>query len=116
MRGELSLSSPNVYFGKKDCIIMTISKEVVFVAKDENIKELKALLATMVEPSRNAPGCLLYNIYQMDEKPTTFVVIESWENDAALDGHKNSAHYKHYKSNFEQYTAEKYSHSLSAIG
>jgi len=95
---------------------MPITKEVIFVAKEENIEELKALLKTMVEPSRNAKGCLLYHIYQMEEKPTTFVVIESWENEAALDGHKNSAHYKHYKANFEPFTAEKYSHPLVSLG
>jgi quinol monooxygenase YgiN len=95
---------------------MTITKQVIFVAKEETIGELKALLTTMVEPSRHSKGCLLYHIYQMEDKPTTFVVIESWENEAALEGHKNSAHYKHYKGNFEQYTAEKYSHNLISLG
>jgi quinol monooxygenase YgiN len=94
---------------------MTITKEVIFVAKEDSIEALKALLKTMIEPSQQSPGCLLYHIYQMEEKPTTFVVIESWENEAALDGHKNSAHYKHYKANFEQYTAEKYSHPLKEL-
>ena len=95
---------------------MSITKQVIFVAKEENIEELKALLKTMVEPSRNSKGCLLYHIYQMKDKPTTFVVIESWENEMALDGHKASAHYKHYKANFEQFTAEKYSHELESLG
>ncbi len=95
---------------------MHITKEVIFVAKEEHIGELKALLDTMVKPSRASKGCLLYNIYQMDEKPTTFVVIESWEDEAALEGHKNSLHYKHYKANFEPLTAEKQSHNLTAIG
>jgi len=95
---------------------MTITKEVIFVAKDENIEELKALLKTMIEPSQASPGCLLYEIYQMDDKPTTFVVIESWRDEAALNGHKNSAHYNHYKSHYEPFTAEKYSHSLSSLG
>lgn len=95
---------------------MTITKQVIFVAKEENIEELKALLTDMVEPSQKSEGCLLYHIYQMDDKPNTFVVIESWRDEAALDGHKNSAHYNHYKSHFEPYTAEKYSHSLSSLG
>ncbi|MEA3419356.1 MAG: putative quinol monooxygenase [Campylobacterota bacterium] len=95
---------------------MTITKQVIFVAKEENIKELKVLLTDMVEASRNEAGCLLYHIYQIEEKPTTFVVIESWENEAALDGHKNSAHYKHYKAHFEPFTAEKYSHNLNSLG
>jgi len=94
---------------------MTITKKVIFVAKDENIEELKALLITMVDASRAEKGCLLYNIYQMKEKPTTFVVVETWENDEALDGHKHSAHYLHYKSNFEPFTADKYSDELVSL-
>lgn len=92
-----------------------ITKKVVFVAKDESIAELKALLETMVEASRAEVGCELYNIYQMKDKPNTFVVIETWENDEALDGHKNSPHYKHYKANFEPFTADKYSDELEIL-
>ncbi len=95
---------------------MTITKKVVFVAKDECIEELKALLGTMVQASRVEDGCLLYNIYQLEDKPTTFVVVEAWEDEASLDGHKNSAHYLHYKSNFEPYTADKYSDNLISLG
>ena len=95
---------------------MSITKKVIFVAKEESIEELKALLTTMVDASRAEEGCLLYNIYQMQDKPTTFVVIETWESDTALDGHKQSAHYAHYKSNFEPYTSDKYSDELISLG
>ncbi|HIO95662.1 MAG TPA: antibiotic biosynthesis monooxygenase [Campylobacterales bacterium] len=95
---------------------MSITKKVIFVAKENNIEELKALLTTMVEASRAEKGCLLYNIYQIEDKPTTFVVIETWESNSALNGHKQSAHYAHYKSNFEPYTADKYSDELISLG
>ncbi len=95
---------------------MTITKKVVFVAKDECVDELKALLGTMVQASRIEEGCLLYNIYQLENKPNTFVVIESWESEEALDGHKTSEHYLHYKSNFEPFTADKYSDNLISLG
>jgi len=94
---------------------MIITKKVVFIAKDESINELKALLTDMVKPSQKEKGCLLYEIYQTNEKPHTFVVIESWENEAALEGHKNSAHYAHYKANFEPHVADKYSDALTAL-
>lgn len=94
---------------------MNITKKVVFVASENSIEKLKALLEDMVEPSREEAGCLLYNIYQMKDKPTTFVVIETWENDEALNGHKNSSHYNHYKANFAQYVADKYSDELEIL-
>lgn len=95
---------------------MNITKKVVFVAKDECIAELKALLITMIEASREEEGCMLYNIYQMQEKPNTFVVVETWENDEALKNHQNSDHYKHYKAHFEPFTADKYSDPLVSLG
>ncbi len=94
---------------------MTITKTVTFIAKDENIAELKALLKTMVEPSKNEVGCLLYDIFQVKSEPKKFIVIESWENNDALEGHKHSAHYKYYKENFEQYCAHKSSDDLEIL-
>ena len=94
---------------------MNITKKVIFIAKDNSIDNLKTLLETMVEASRDEEGCLLYNIYQIKNKPNTFVVIETWENEKALNGHKNSTHYKHYKTNFEPYTADKYSDELEIL-
>lgn len=94
---------------------MTITKKVIFIAKDDTIEELKALLTTMVKASQEEQGCLLYEIYQTKEKPNTFVVIETWENDTALEGHKHSAHYAHYKASFEPYCADKYSDELVAL-
>jgi quinol monooxygenase YgiN len=95
---------------------MTITKEVTFVAKDNNIEELKGLLTDMVEASRAEDGCLFYYIHQLIEKPTTFVVLESWRDDEALEGHKHSSHYLHYKSHFEPFTAEKSSDELISLG
>jgi len=95
---------------------MSITKNVFFVAKDNHIEELKSLLETMVEASRAEDGCILYNIYQTNSDLKTFVVIETWESETALNGHKNSAHYKHYKANFEPFTADKWSNELTPIG
>ena len=95
---------------------MEITKKVVFIAKDECVNELKALLITMIEPSRKEPGCTLYNIYQLSDKPTEFVVVETWENEEFLKAHGQSDHYNHYKANFEQYTADKYKDGMQNLG
>ncbi len=94
---------------------MTITKHVVFVAKEGTVEELKCLLIDMVEPSRGEDGCLFYHINQIIDRPTTFLVLESWRDDDALEGHKNSEHYKYYKANFEQYTADKHSEELHPL-
>ena len=94
---------------------MQITKKVTFIAKEDKIKPLKALLETMIIPSREEDGCLLYNIYQVENQPTRFVVVETWENETALDGHKASAHCAHYKSNFEPFTEGKSSENLISL-
>jgi quinol monooxygenase YgiN len=95
---------------------MPLTKKVVFVAKEDSISELKALLETMIEPSRAEDGCLLYNIYQLKNDPKTFVVVETWEDEAKLKGHQNTEHYKHYKAHFEPFTADKHSDEMVILG
>ncbi len=94
---------------------MEITKKVVFIAKDESINELKELLITMIEPSRAEEGCLLYNIYQLTEKPTEFVVVETWETQGHLDAHGKTTHYNNYKANFEPFTASKYKDDMKIL-
>lgn len=95
---------------------MNITKKVTFVAKEGHIAPLKALLEAMVQPSRAEKGCLKYNIYQIESDPKRFIVIEAWEDEAALEGHKHSKHYQHYKSHYEPHTAEKFTENLIILG
>ena len=94
---------------------MKITKQVVFIAKDGCVEEMKALLKTMVQASKDEDGCLLYEIFQVKNETKKFVVIESWADEKALDGHKDSAHYNYYKSNYEPFCANKYSDDLDFV-
>ncbi len=95
---------------------MQITKKVTFIAKEDHIDQLKALLEAMVLPSRAEVGCLKYNIYQIENEPERFIVIEAWEDEAALEGHKHSSHYQHYKSHYEVHTADKFTENLLILG
>jgi len=94
---------------------MTITKRVTFIAKPNGIEKMKELLSAMVIPSKAEDGCLFYEIVQYKEKPEKFMAVETWENEAALDGHKASAHYKVYKSSYEPYCQDKYSDELEVL-
>jgi quinol monooxygenase YgiN len=89
-----------------------IAKQVTFIAQSGHEEALRLLLSDMVLPSRAEPGCLRYDIYEMAKVPGHFVVVEAWEDEAALEGHKESEHYRYYKANYEVHTAEKYSEDL----
>ena len=95
---------------------MTITKSVTFIAKEGSEVKMKELLTAMVEPSKAEPGVLFYEIFQYENNPRRFMAVETWKNEAALDGHKASAHYKVYKSSYEPYCQNKYTDELQVLG
>jgi len=95
---------------------MTITKRVTFIAKEGDEAKMKELLTAMVAPSKIEEGCIFYEIFQYVDNPRKFMAYESWENEAALDGHKTSAHYAIYKSSYEPYCEHKYSDNLEVLG
>ena len=95
---------------------MTITKRVTFIAKEGCEEKMKELLTAMVVPSKAEAGVLFYEIFQYENNPRKFMAVETWENEAALDGHKASAHYKVYKSSYEPYCEDKYSDALEVLG
>ncbi len=94
---------------------MNITKRVTFIAKKGSEDKLKELLEAMVIPSKAEKGCLNYNIYQYKNNQKKFMAVETWEDEEALDGHRNSAHYKVYKNSFEPYTEKKYTDELDYL-
>lgn len=95
---------------------MTLTKRVTFIAKPDGVEMMKKLLSDMVKPSKAEKGCLFYEIVQYKENPRKFMAIETWADEAALDGHKASAHYAIYKSSYEPYCEKKYTDELEVLG
>ena len=95
---------------------MTITKSVTFIAKEGSEAKMKALLTAMVAPSKAEKGCLFYEIFQYKNEPRRFMAVETWEDEAALDGHKASEHYAVYKSSYEPYCEDKYTDELEVLG
>ncbi len=94
---------------------MSITKRVTFIAKTGCENDLKAVLEAMVAPSKQEPGLLFYEITQYKENPKKFMAFETWADEAALEGHKHTAHYKVYKSSYEAFCAHKYTDDLELL-
>ncbi|BCN52143.1 hypothetical protein RE9425_05330 [Prescottella equi] len=62
---------------------------VVWDAKAKAGKEadLKTFITAAVTPSRNDPGNIDYEAYEVEGKPCVFVIYERWETRAHLDAH-----------------------------
>lgn len=94
---------------------MTITKRVTFIAKEGAENKMKELLSAMVVPSKAEDGCEFYEIVQYENNRRKFMAVETWRDEAALDGHKASEHYKIYKSSYEPYCEHKYTDELEVL-
>jgi len=81
-----------------------MSKVVVlasFYPKNEKNNEVKETILAMVDPTRSEEGNEIYNFYEEkndDGKNISFHLFEVYKNSAALDFHRNTSHYKNYRS------------------
>ena len=68
-----------------------IDLTVVLTAKDlASVGELRSLLASQVLLSRAEPGCIRFEAFESNSVPGTFILIERWESQAALDEHRKA--------------------------
>jgi quinol monooxygenase YgiN len=54
------------------------------------------LFRSLQDASRKEPGCVTYIVQQHLEDPRNFLVYEQYKDEAALQAHRNSDHFKKY--------------------
>src|SRR6202035_344072 len=64
-----------------------------FVAREGKENQLRALLQSMLAPTRAESGCELYELYESDSWGR-FFFCETWASQAALDQHMATPHFK----------------------
>jgi quinol monooxygenase YgiN len=72
-----------------------------YVAKPGREEEVKAVLSTLVAPSRREIGCYQYDLLMNSGDPRDFCFVERWESDKALDEHAASAHLRAARAQVE---------------
>ena len=84
-----------------------MSKITVFASfypKNDKNNEVKETLLAMVDPTRSEKGNEFYNFYEEknnDDKIISFHLFEIYKSSAALDFHRETDHYKDYRSKVE---------------
>ncbi|MBN1362521.1 MAG: antibiotic biosynthesis monooxygenase [Sedimentisphaerales bacterium] len=63
-------------------------------AKEEKVRHVKEVLQDLVGPTRKEPGCVSYVLYQSTDDVCSFVFVETWSDQAALDKHLQTPHLK----------------------
>jgi len=74
-----------------------------FPKKDKN-NEVKEIILSMINPTRAEEGNEVYNFYEEknnEGKITSFHLFEIYKDSTALDFHRNTSHYKNYRSKIE---------------
>ncbi len=68
-----------------------IDLTVVLAARDiSSVPQLRELLAMQVNLSRQEPGCVRFEAFESQSVPGTFILIERWESQVALDTHRTA--------------------------
>jgi len=61
-------------------------------AKPETEDAIRAALQALAAESRQEEGCLSYDLFESSSAPDTFVTMERWASQEALEKHLASAH------------------------
>ena len=72
-----------------------------FNPKQDKNNEVRELILSMIKPTRLEEGNEVYNFYEEknnDSKSTSFHLFEIYKDTVALDFHRNTSHYKNYRS------------------
>ena len=75
-----------------------------FYPKKDKVNEVKEVILSMIKPTRSEEGNELYNFYEeknKDDKIISFHLFEIYKNSTALDFHRETTHYKDYRSKIE---------------
>jgi len=72
---------------------------VRLLVKAGHAQEVKDNFAKLVPLSRKEPGCRMYIAHQGIDNPRRFLVYEQYDDQAALDLHRNSEHFRQYATN-----------------
>ncbi|MEU1209382.1 putative quinol monooxygenase [Nocardia sp. NPDC005825] len=71
-----------------------------------NEDRLRTALEAMIEPSLAEPGCLTYQPFTNPNDPAHMVVVEQWQDAAALEDHFKTDHFQHVAGVLEGIVAE----------
>lgn len=61
-------------------------------AKPDCADKVLSILSAIVEPTRQEPGCISYELLQNRADPTDFTFVEEWASDGAIDTHLATQH------------------------
>jgi quinol monooxygenase YgiN len=68
--------------------------------------EVEKILRDMCAPTRGEPGCDRYDLYRVNGAQPQFVLLEDYRDQTALESHRQTEHYKSYRSRITDLLSE----------
>ena len=62
-------------------------------------QEVAESFRRLQEETRREPGCIAYVVQRSRENPRVYMIYEQYKDQAALEAHRNSPHFKQYATN-----------------
>ena len=75
---------------------MAVVLKATWVAREGSVDDVQEALRSVAAPSRREPGCRLYQPYRDPAEPRVFHIFEIYDDEAALEAHSSSEHFKTY--------------------
>jgi quinol monooxygenase YgiN len=67
---------------------------VTWIAKQDKESEVAELFRKLQADSRKEPGCRFYQVHTHRNDPRRFFIYEQYDDDAALQAHRDSRHFQ----------------------
>lgn len=67
---------------------------VTWLSKSGNESKVRQVFGKLAEASRREPGCRMYVVHQHRDNPLRFFVYEQYDDEAALQAHRDSPHFQ----------------------
>lgn len=85
-------------------------------AKPGQEAQLEAAMRALIEPTRNDPGFIQYDLHRDLDDPSTFVFVERWISRELLDQHLKTPHIQAFRAKAGDLLAAKTLRILDQIG
>lgn len=83
-------------------MIINAKIKILEEKRDEYLK----LMESLVEETRKEDGVLYYSHFEDVQESNTFVVVENYIDEAAINSHMESPHFQNFNNKVKEYVAE----------
>ncbi|MEX3942687.1 putative quinol monooxygenase [Paraburkholderia sp. BR10937] len=85
---------------------MTVYLFASITPKPEHVADVEALMRDMVSHTRKEPGNLRYDLLRRADGAPGFYLYETYVDEAALQAHRDSAHFVAYRAKIGAWVTE----------